>query len=75
MHFLQSQILEEKLQDTKLFMEFEAIPKRKEGARYDCALHEENRLKNSDPNFLPYDDNRVRITPSVGNRMGYVNGK
>lgn len=54
-------------------MEFESIPKRKEGARYDCALHEENRMKNSDPNFLPYDDNRVRVTPSAGNRLGYVN--
>lgn len=56
-----------------MFMEFEAIPKRKDGARYDSALHEENRCKNFDPNFLPYDDNRVRITPSAGNRLGYVN--
>lgn len=54
-------------------MEFESIIKRKDGARFDCALHEENRIKNFDPNFLPYDDNRVRITPNVGNRFGYVN--
>lgn len=65
--------MEEKLYDSQLYMEFERIPKRKEGARYDCALHAENRTKNSDPNFLPYDDNRVRITPTRENRMGYVN--
>lgn len=71
-HF-QSQILEEKLYDTQLYMEFERIPKRKDNAHYDCALHDENRSKNFDPNFLPYDDNRVRITPTRDNRMGYVN--
>lgn len=54
-------------------MEFEAIPKRREMARYDCALKEENAIKNSDPNFLPYDDNRVRLTPTMENRHGYVN--
>lgn len=54
-------------------MEFERIPKRRQSARYDCALLEENKTKNSDPNFLPYDDNRVRLTPTMDNRMGYVN--
>lgn len=61
------------MNDTQLFMEFEAIPKRREMARYDCALKEENAMKNSDPNFLPYDDNRVRLTPTMENRHGYVN--
>lgn len=54
-------------------MEFERIPKRKENAQYECALHEENQMRNVDPHFLPYDDNRVRITPSRDNRMGYLN--
>lgn len=67
------QILDAKLNDSQLFMEFERIPKRRESARYECALMEENMRKNSDPNFLPYDDNRVRITPSMENRHGYVN--
>ena len=71
--FFQSQILEEKLSDPQLYIEFERIPKRKESARYECALHDENRLKNFDPNFLPYDDNRIRITPTRENRLGYVN--
>lgn len=66
-------MLEEKLHDSQLYIEFEQIPKRKDGARYECALLEENQMKNNDPNFLPYDDNRVRITPSRDNRLGYVN--
>lgn len=70
---LQCQILNDKLQDAQLFMEFERIPKRREHAKYDCALLEENEAKNHDPNFLPYDDNRVRLTPSMDNRHGYVN--
>ncbi|XP_052837393.1 tyrosine-protein phosphatase non-receptor type 21 [Drosophila gunungcola] len=67
------QILDEKLTDSQLFMEFERIPKRREHALYECALLEENEPKNHDPNFLPYDDNRVRLTPSMENRHGYVN--
>lgn len=59
--------------DTQLFYEFERIPKRRENARYDCALHDENRNKNYDSNYLPYDDNRVRVTPTRDNKMGYVN--
>lgn len=30
-------------------------------------------MKNFDPNFLPYDENRVRLTPTQGNRFGYYN--
>lgn len=65
--------METKLSDPQLYVEFECIPKRKEHARYDCALHDDNRTRNIDPNFLPYDDNRVHLTPSRENRLGYVN--
>ncbi|XP_055381871.1 tyrosine-protein phosphatase non-receptor type 14 [Condylostylus longicornis] len=67
------QILDAKLNDPQLFIEFEGILKRRENARYECALLEENKTKNADPMFLPYDDNRVRITPTMENRHGYVN--
>lgn len=62
-----------KLADPELFYEFEGVPKHRENARYDCALQQENKQKNIDQNFLPYDDNRVRVTPSRENRFGYVN--
>ncbi|XP_065080475.1 tyrosine-protein phosphatase non-receptor type 21 isoform X1 [Ochlerotatus camptorhynchus] len=66
-------LLETKLADPQLYCEFERIPKRVENAKYDCALADENKNKNFDPNFLPYDNNRVRLTPTRDNRMGYVN--
>lgn len=66
-------LLETKLADPQLYCEFERIPKRVENAKYDCALADENKNKNFDPNFLPYDSNRVRLTPTRDNRMGYVN--
>lgn len=67
-------MLELKLMDSQLFLEFERIPKRKENAKYECALHEENRNKNIDYNHgLPTDENRVRLTPSMSNKIGYVN--
>ncbi|XP_062705840.1 tyrosine-protein phosphatase non-receptor type 21 isoform X2 [Aedes albopictus] len=66
-------LLETKLADPQLYCEFERIPKRVDNAKYDCALAEENKSRNFDPNFLPYDNNRVRLTPTRDNRMGYVN--
>lgn len=68
------QLLETKLNDSQLFLEFERIPKRKENSQYSCALMDENRNKNSgDRTSLPMDENRVKLTPSRDNRMGYVN--
>lgn len=68
------QLLEAKLNDSQLFLEFERIPKRKENAKYTCALLEENRSKNSDMSLpLPMDENRVKLTASRDNRMGYCN--
>lgn len=67
------QLLETKLNDSQLFLEFERIPKRKENAQYSCALMEDNRNKNSDRTSLPMDENRVKLIPTRENRMGYVN--
>ncbi|XP_053662409.1 tyrosine-protein phosphatase non-receptor type 14 [Anopheles marshallii] len=66
-------LLESKLADPQLYCEFERIPKRSESAIYNCALADDNKNKNFDPSFLPYDNNRVRLTPTRDNRMGYVN--
>lgn len=67
------QLLDAKLNDTQLFLEFERIPKRKENAQYSSALLEENLNKNTDPTCLPMDENRVKLMPSRENRIGYVN--
>ena len=67
------QLLDAKLNDQQLFLEFERIPKRKENSQYKCALLEENFSKNSDPTCLPMDENRVKLIPTRENRIGYVN--
>jgi tyrosine-protein phosphatase non-receptor type 14/21 len=67
------QLLDAKLNDSQLFLEFERIPKRKENAQYTCALMEENRNKNSDPTCIPMDENRVKLIPMRENRLGYMN--
>lgn len=67
------QLLDAKLNDSQLFLEFERIPKRKSNAQYSCALMDENRNKNSDNTCLPMDENRVRLQPTRDNRMGYFN--
>lgn len=42
-------LLTEKMNDMdSLFREFERIPRSSEHAKYDCALHEENRMRNVD---------------------------
>lgn len=67
-------LLEQKRADEgSLFREFERIPVRKEHAKYECALHEENRTRNAEQQCLPHDDNRVRLLPTRTNRLGYVN--
>jgi tyrosine-protein phosphatase non-receptor type 14/21 len=67
------QMLDAKLNDTQLFLEFERIPKRKENAQYTSALLEENQNKNVDSTCLPMDENRVKLIPTRENRIGYVN--
>lgn len=70
----QCRLLEHKKNDEEgLFREFERIPRRKDNAKYESALHEENRGRNADNQCLPHDDNRVRLVPMRNNRQGYVN--
>lgn len=72
--FEKGRLLEQKKDDEEsLFREFERVPRRKEHAKYESAMHEENRTRNADSQCLPHDDNRVRLLPTRTNRLGYVN--
>ncbi|KAJ8921711.1 hypothetical protein NQ315_010621 [Exocentrus adspersus] len=67
------QLLENKLADSQLFFEFDKIPKKKQNAEFTTALHPDNAAFNRFKDVLPYEDNRLRLTPSRHNKFGYIN--
>ncbi|XP_049955648.1 tyrosine-protein phosphatase non-receptor type 14 [Schistocerca serialis cubense] len=67
------QLLERKLADGQVFFEFEKIPKKKLTADFTTALHPDNASRNRYMDALPYEENRVRLTPSRQNKFGYIN--
>ncbi|GFG28724.1 hypothetical protein Cfor_06005 [Coptotermes formosanus] len=67
------QLLERKLADSQLFFEFERIPKKRTNAEFGTALHPDNIVRNRYKDVLPYEENRVRLTPSKDNKFGYIN--
>ncbi|XP_031333936.1 tyrosine-protein phosphatase non-receptor type 14-like, partial [Photinus pyralis] len=67
------QVLENKLADSQLFFEFDKIPKKKQNADFTTALHLDNAKYNRYKDVLPYEDNRLRLTPTRENKFGYIN--
>ncbi|XP_054272047.1 tyrosine-protein phosphatase non-receptor type 14 [Macrosteles quadrilineatus] len=67
------QLLERKLVDNQLFFEFEKIPKQKVNPDFSTALHPDNASRNRFKDVLPYEENRVRLSPSKENKTGYIN--
>lgn len=66
-------MLENKLADSQLFFEFDKIPKKKQNTDFTTALHRDNASFNRFKDVLPYEDNRLRLTPSKNNKFGYIN--
>ncbi|XP_013390400.1 tyrosine-protein phosphatase non-receptor type 21-like [Lingula anatina] len=66
-------ILENKLEEGQVFVEYEKLPKRK--AKSDCstALKEENTDRNRFKDVVPYEENRVKLKPTKENKTGYIN--
>ncbi|KAF7284273.1 hypothetical protein GWI33_022264 [Rhynchophorus ferrugineus] len=67
------QLLENQLSDSQIFFEFDTIPKKKQNAEFTTALLPENAAFNRFKDVLPYEDNRLRLTPTRNNRYGYIN--
>lgn len=40
---------------------------------FTTALHPDNVARNRYKDVLPYEENRVRLTPTKENKMGYIN--
>lgn len=66
-------MLENKLADSQLFFEFDKIPKKKQTVDFSTALHPDNAVFNRFKDVLPYEENRLKLTPSKDNRYGYIN--
>lgn len=69
----QCQLLEQKLSDSQLFFEFDKIQKKRPNADFTTALHPYNAQFNRFKDVLPYEDNRVKLTPTKDNKFGYIN--
>ncbi|KAG8230599.1 hypothetical protein J437_LFUL004512, partial [Ladona fulva] len=67
------QAIEKKLEGGQLFFEFERIPRKRPDAEFTTALLPENVARNRYPDVLPYEDNRIHLTPSKDNKTGYIN--
>jgi len=56
-----------------VFAEFEQIARKR--VKYDCvtAIKDTNKNRNRFKDVLPYEDNRVKLTPNKSNPDGYIN--
>ena len=70
---LQRKTLEAKLEEGQVFVEFEQIPRK--AAKHDCSIAAapENRDRNRFKDVHPYDHNRVKLTATKDNPLGYIN--
>ncbi|KAK6182292.1 hypothetical protein SNE40_010006 [Patella caerulea] len=66
-------ILESKISEGQVFVEFEEIYKRAPNLEYNVAKLPENNPRNRFKDVLPYDNTRVKLTPRKDNPAGYIN--
>lgn len=65
--------LENKLFGVDILQEFESLPRVKPNADFTTAQKSDNIPRNRYKDIVPYEENRVRITPSKENKSGYIN--
>lgn len=70
---MQIQALENRLAEGQVFLEFERILKKKPNADFSTAMLPENLSRNRFKDVFPYEENRVRLTPTSENKTGYIN--
>lgn len=69
----QRKILESKISEGQIFIEFEEIPKKASGLECSIAKAPHNQPRNRFKDVLPYDATRVKLNPRKDNPDGYIN--
>ncbi|CAG2101924.1 unnamed protein product [Medioppia subpectinata] len=65
--------LEETVNDPEFIREFDLLPRMNPTAKFTTALTPDNIYRNRFRDILPYEDNRVKLTPTKDNKSGYIN--
>ncbi|KAI5614981.1 tyrosine-protein phosphatase non-receptor type 21 isoform X2 [Silurus asotus] len=65
--------LELRLEEERIFAEYEQIPKKRAECNLGMATLPDNVDRNRFRDMLPYDENRVELVPNKENNTGYIN--
>ncbi|XP_077408055.1 tyrosine-protein phosphatase non-receptor type 14-like [Vanacampus margaritifer] len=65
--------LELKLEEERVFTEYEQVPKKRADGALTSAALADNAERNRFRDVLPYEENRVELVPNKENNSGYVN--
>uniref|UniRef100_A0AAY4B0K0 protein-tyrosine-phosphatase n=1 Tax=Denticeps clupeoides TaxID=299321 RepID=A0AAY4B0K0_9TELE len=65
--------LELKMEEQRLFAEYEQIPKKRTDCVVTTATLPDNTERNRFRDMVPYEENRVELVPSKENNTGYIN--
>nr|XP_057913310.1 tyrosine-protein phosphatase non-receptor type 14-like [Doryrhamphus excisus] len=65
--------LELKLEEERVFTEYEQVPKKRADSALTTATLPENAERNRFRDVVPYEENRVELVPNKENNTGYIN--
>lgn len=66
-------MLESKISEGQVYVEFEHIPRKADSMDCSVALAQHNAPRNRFKDVLPYDMTRVKLAPTKDNPDGYIN--
>uniref|UniRef100_A0A3B3YNC5 protein-tyrosine-phosphatase n=1 Tax=Poecilia mexicana TaxID=48701 RepID=A0A3B3YNC5_9TELE len=69
----QCETLELKLEEDRVFTEYEQVPKKRTDCLITTATLPENAERNRFRDVVPYEENRVELVPNKENNTGYIN--
>lgn len=72
-HHLQCESLELRLEEDRVFTEYEQVPKKRADCLLTTATLPENAERNRFRDVVPYEENRVELVPNKENNTGYIN--